>query len=311
MRVAVIIPTTDGPAPILRLTRLAQAPRSVLRTQDDYRPLPPSSRYHSFIQAGGPLSGRIGIGDGQFELRLGATVETGRSWELPTALAHWLQSAGHQIDPEMPELVIWATGALDNDLSVLSQDYHLSTKLERSVAHVREWLDNGVPVLLLLPEEVKLDAFLTSPLITVQRVQNLAESIAAIKAIEPEPVDDGSVISALQKPARRYPLRLTGAAILFLTMVLWLFEILPPAKTANDARTTELVILAKPETEDHAEARNQVEIVSSAAPSPSPQLPRVTEDVVSQPVAPPHLGTELADLPMLVLEYAPEGANCR
>lgn len=68
MRVCVTVPTTDGPAPILRLTRLVQAPRSVMRTQDDYRPLPLSGRYHAFVQTGGALANRMGYGAAQFEL---------------------------------------------------------------------------------------------------------------------------------------------------------------------------------------------------------------------------------------------------
>ena len=59
MRVCVIVPTTEGPAPILRLSPLAHAPRSVMRTQDDYRPLPPSGRYHAFVQTGGALANRL------------------------------------------------------------------------------------------------------------------------------------------------------------------------------------------------------------------------------------------------------------
>jgi hypothetical protein len=207
-------------------------------------------------------------------------------------------------------LVIWATGALDNDLSVLSEDYHLSIKLERSEELLRAWLDNGVQVLLLLPEQLKLAASLTSQLVTDRKVRNLEEAIAAINAIEPKTVGDGSVNSG-RHPALRHPLLLAGAAILFSTMLLWQFAILPPAEPSVDAGTTELAIPAEPEMEDHTESRKHVEIVSSAAPSPISQLPRVTEDAVSPTMAPPNLRSGLADLPMLVLEYAPDGANCR
>ena len=69
MRICVIVPTTEGPATILRLSRLLQAPRSVMRTQDDYRPLPPSARYHAFVQPGGPLANRIGFQPGPAMVR--------------------------------------------------------------------------------------------------------------------------------------------------------------------------------------------------------------------------------------------------
>jgi hypothetical protein len=145
MQVCVIVPTTDGPAPILRLTRLAQAPRSVMRTQDDYRPLPPSARYHAFVQVGGALANRIGYGAGQFELMLGGMVETGRSWELPAAIAHWLHEQGHELGTDAPDLLVWATGALDNDLYLLQQDYHLARKLDESAACLQEALRQTAP----------------------------------------------------------------------------------------------------------------------------------------------------------------------
>jgi hypothetical protein len=314
MRVAVIIPTTDGPAPILKLTRLAQAPRSVLRTQDDYRPLPPSSRYHAFIQAGGPLAEWIGLGDGQFELRLGAPVETGRSWELPAALAHWVQSAGHRLDPEAAELVVWATGALDNDLALLGQDYHLPTKLERSAALLQYWLDRGVPVLVLLPQEVPRSASPMGPLVSVRQVRDLAEAIAAMRSAMP-------AIGPVTSPApsvRRRRILLAGTAALVLSAVVWLSAGLRPTGTANDLAVIDAAISAAPATAEE-EARSAPLELATAAPAPDPASAQPSEPRQrSQPDAPspadvstPVVAAAELVFPRLVLAQAPEGSSCR
>lgn len=316
MRVAVIIPTTDGPAPILKLTRLAQAPRSVLRTQDDYRPLPPSSRYHAFIQPGGPLSERIGLGDGQFELRLGAPVETGRSWELPAALAHWIQSSGHHIDPERPELVVWATGALDNDLSVLSQDYHLPTKLERSAALLQSWLDRGVPVLLLLPEEVTRSSPTRDPRITELRVRDLSDAIAAIAGSQPKAPDTGPVSSAPRSASHRQ-LLLAGATVLLLTALFVPFTSLQPIGPVGEGGATDL---ANSDGERMAEEEilsAQVGVVeadpvlASTAAAPSEQARRSEDAELLSESEVAAAEPSPAVLPTLVLEQAPEGSSCR
>lgn len=177
MQVCVIVPTTDGPAPILRLSCLAHAPRSVMRTQDDYRPLPLSGRYHAFVQTGGALTDRLGQVGGQFELRLGAAVETGRSWELPVAIAHWLLVQGHELAAEAPDLVIWATGALDNDLSLLRRDYHLVSKLENSVGSLQDALRQGARVCMILPEAVELPADLNLTGVVHHRVDDFESAV--------------------------------------------------------------------------------------------------------------------------------------
>jgi len=314
MRVAVIIPTTDGPAPILKLTRLVQAPRSLMRTQDDYRPLPPSARYHAFIQPGGPLAERIGPGGGQFELRLGAPVETGRSWELPVALGHWLLARGNSLDAEEPELVIWATGALDNDLSVLPQDYHLATKLDRSAAMLNGWLDRGVPVLLLLPEEVDVSAALRHPRVSLHRVKALAEAITVIETRQPLVGESGPVISA-PKPARRRQLVLAGAAGLMLSALFWLFAGSPPAGTANETAVLELASLPAPATPEVADIR-QPDAGESAfdpagdhRPEREPRFPAATARPEVVAASAPEAVS--AVLPRLILEHAPDGGSCR
>lgn len=316
MRVAVIIPTTDGPAPILKLSRLSQAPRSVLRVQDDYRPLPPSSRYHAFIQPGGPLAERIGLKGGQYELRLGAAVETGRSWELPAAIAHWAQTAGHCLDPETADLVVWATGALDNDLSVLVRDYHLRPKLERSEGLLKEWRDRGVAVLLLLPEDVTLEAALTSSLVTVRRVRDLAEALTAIDETRPSGQDDGPEISTPQS-ARRRQVLISGAAVLLLSMMLWASAELPLTGPTNDLEEIDAARSEAPETLEvarspHLEGAAADPARDPAAAGPLADLQRSMDTASALNDASALLAGALdVVLPKIVLQQAPDGSNCR
>ena len=313
MRVAVIIPTTNGPAPILKLTRLMHAPRSVLRTQDDYRPLSPSSRYHAFIQPGGSLAERIGLESGQFELRLGAPVETGRSWELPAALAHWVQSAGHSLDPETAELVVWATGALDNDLLVLSHDYHLPTKLERSEALLQSWLDRGIPVLLLLPGEVTRTASLTGPLVTARRVQDLSDAIAAMQFGAP---DEEPLIRTTQS-VRRRPVLLAGSAALLLSAVFWFSAGSPPTGIANDLEPIDTAPFAARGTAEEVlsprpDGAQKGLLIDGTEAQPSEQpLPPSREASLQEGPSGPVFGPVIVLYPEIVLEQAPAGSSCQ
>lgn len=278
MRVCVIVPTTDGPAPILRLAQLAQAPRSVMRTQDDYRPLPPSSRYHAFVQAGGALADRLGQGGGQFELRLGAAVETGRSWELPVAIAHWLHGRGHEIAVDAPDLVIWATGALDNDLSVLRRDYHLGSKLEQSVGCLRDALGHGVRVLMLLPEAFDLPAQLDLSGVVRHRIVNFE---AAERVLE----DDPSFRRQQDVPGtaqRRVggAKHAVGAVLIGITaFLIWML---------GDWRFGQY---------QDTVSSGADQIATETAPPPVP-------------VVPLDAGDKMSFVPRLVVEYAPEGGSC-
>lgn len=286
MRVCVIVPTTEGPAPILRLSPLAHAPRSVMRTQDDYRPLPPSGRYHAFVQTGGALANRLGPeGSGQFELRLGAAVETGRSWELPVAIAHWLHAQGHELTVEAPDLVIWATGALDNDLSLLRRDYHLGTKLALSADSLQKALHQGARVCLLLPEAVDLPAELAQPAVAHHRIADLDGAVTLLARYRmPRHAEDASQTDPPQGAARRgragrTVLAICAALIAVTALSSWFFA------------------------EWRAEPGE-----GRAAPSAEPIA------VAAPPVAVPSPPQETSAAPSsalrLVLDYAPEGGSC-
>jgi hypothetical protein len=307
MRIAVIIPTTEGPASILRLTPLAQAPRSVLRTQDDYRPLAPSSRYHAFIQPGGALAERIGLGSGQFELRLGAAVQTGRSWELPVALAHWLHMEGHELDGDKAELVIWATGALDNDLRILAQDYHLATKFDRSQDLLKTWLDRAVPVVALVPEATLSPDDLVRARLSWHIVTEFGEATAvvgtALTGNEPsKPGDRQGQPATLE----RFRSLATGGfiGVALLSLLALIFAPGPQqAPDAGSAQTVETVTAPASRDEDTAVV---ADIVLDAGVSEAGH-----DGSGLEATAPESLLSDLAGVPRLILEHAPQGSSCR
>jgi hypothetical protein len=182
MRISVIIPTTDGPAHVLRLAPLHNAPRSVMRTQQDYRPLPVSAAYQAFTAQGGPLDIAFGISASSFDLRLSGRIDTGRSWELPVALTHWLQAQGHLVGVEKPDLLVWATGALDLDMRVINQDYHLPTKLFASIDLLKAAVEDGCRVVVLLPDAATLPEDMATDAV-LHQVTSVLEAIDFLRPI--------------------------------------------------------------------------------------------------------------------------------
>ncbi|MEQ8366422.1 MAG: hypothetical protein RIB61_06915 [Roseicyclus sp.] len=309
MRVCVIVPTTDGPAPILRLTRLAQAPRSVMRTQDDYRPLPPSGRYHAFVQMGGALADRIGYGAGQFELRLGSVVETGRSWELPVAIAHWLQAQGHELGADAPDLLVWATGALDNDLRLLPQDYHLARKLDQSAACLKEALNHGARVVLVVPEAIALPPDLKCP---GPEIQVVADLDGAVKLFEDRRhMQDLRAASQAglsdRKPGwdRGVGLRVAVASVLIGLIVFFLFVV---GVRGVDPREATTLRVAEAGSSDIDIADAEVAAVTSIT-----SVPEAGSEAAGQggDVSAGGQPQDIEGLPRLVVEYAPDGSNCQ
>lgn len=294
MRVCVTVPTTDGPAPILRLTRLVQAPRSVMRTQDDYRPLPPSGRYHAFVQTGGALANRMGYGAAQFELRLGKVVETGRSWELPAAIAHWLQAEGHELDADTPDLLVWATGALDNDLHLLPQDYHLERKLHQSVACLQKVLKDGIRVLLILPESIALPPELQFPNLELHIVDDLAAAVEVLQdgLYFPGVRSASYPLQSETNPRRSRMVTRTFAVLSILLGLITLFSFTAGNWGVNLQEGSEAGLVEPGPTEiDIADVKiSEVVPISAVSAGPS---------------------QEGQDLPTLVLEYAPVGGNCQ
>lgn len=133
MRVAIVIPTTAGPGLVDGIERLDVVPASRVHRLGDYRPLDAlSDRYHHLTDPAGPLRSFLEEGSPHYRLTIDQPPETGRSWELPVALAHWVRSQGHEIVREEPDAVVWSTGAIQPDGTIYPDSYHVVEKLSLS-----------------------------------------------------------------------------------------------------------------------------------------------------------------------------------
>lgn len=149
LSILVVIPTTRGPLRLRSLTPRPGLPAPAAFADGDYRPLPWSADYARLCAAGGPVA-RLGDAGGPHELRLSGSFDAGRSWEVPVCLAHGLATRGFRFaaEPDQADLILWATGAVDLDLTVLPGDYALLDKIERSRALLAEAPDASLAVLL-------------------------------------------------------------------------------------------------------------------------------------------------------------------
>ncbi|QIJ78595.1 hypothetical protein GU700_03305 [Methylobacterium sp. NI91] len=150
--ILVVIPTTGGPLRLRSLNPRPGLPAPAAFADGDYRPLPWSGDYARLCAPGGPVARLGGEAGVPHELRLSGSFDAGRSWEVPVCLAHGLFARGARFvgEPAQADLILWATGAIDRDLTLVPGDYALLDKIERSRALLAEASD--VPLALLLPE---------------------------------------------------------------------------------------------------------------------------------------------------------------
>jgi len=224
MRLAVIIPTTNGPIRIVRITRLSRAPLSQVITVDDFVPNPEiTARYHALTDPSGPLRGLIAVSDARFELCLDRLPEMGRSWELPVAIAHWTVDHGHELVVSDAELVVWATGVVRPRREIAEEDYHLEQKLASSKTLLAEH-DKDARLLVLLPgnaSEEDVSAFLGEFYsATAVRVAGVEAAIVALeKAIGGKrSTGESATASATRgmEPKRKIRRLASGIAVLIL-----------------------------------------------------------------------------------------------
>ena len=201
---AVLLPTTGE---IVRIVGVKSRPRlasSYAAIVGDFRPLKLSADYHRFVT--GPLTqildpGAAG-GDGPFELSLSGEIDTGRSWELPTLVAHLLNRAGRLVacpafdagdeegddDPldSDPPTIVWATGKVDPDLAPQSDDYAIKQKCALSKPQLEAWRDKGHRFRFVVPaglpdddrkEIAELAAAFRAPVSEAASLQAVADAI--------------------------------------------------------------------------------------------------------------------------------------
>ena len=316
MRVSVIIPTTDGPSRLLHLAPLQKAPRSVMRTQDDYRPLPVSAAYQAFAAPGGPLDMAFGLQASAFDLRLSARIDSGRSWELPVALAHWLQAQGHELSAQAPDRVLWATGALDLDMGVIAQDYHLAAKLAGSRDVLNAAAAQGCTVSALLPGPASAPEGL-SDRITLTRVNSFSQAITALEPLMGAGKAQASV-TRRSTGGRRHLVALSGVAGLAVLAALALLapEIrqawAPGPLTENTvlADDNNAALAGSESAEEPAEESTAASTeVSAEGPAAAPESQTETQaDIEAEADAP--APWTLAELPALVLMRPGADASC-
>lgn len=152
MKATVIIPTTTRPVLISGLQERPNIKASMVVAEGDFRGLPISDDYDRLIGVSGPLSTIVGRpGLPPHMLRLSHAFESGRSWEVPVCIAHFLSSRGVTLvrDPAEADLVCWATGAVDSDLSVVPDRYFLDQKLSASLDLLRNVPAKALTIVLL------------------------------------------------------------------------------------------------------------------------------------------------------------------
>lgn len=307
MRIAVIIPTTNGPVQIERVTRLLRAPLSQVITIDDFVPNQELAlRYHALTDQSGPLRELILIGDARFELCLDRLPDMGRSWELPVAFAHWAIDRGHELVTSNADLVIWATGVVKSGREIAEENYHLKTKIRTSLPLLATYGD-ATRLIVLLPGNTR-----------VAEVAAISTELHYAEVATVNDVDGGIAIlekaTITSKPTEIAPAsfqatigpRHRGAmiGIVFAVLIvagggglLWLAQGLrPPAFQAVSASVD-----APERTFDSADFRAELLPEGSVNPSSSQRMPEATKSVQENEVASPLV---------LVQHRAPPGTSC-
>lgn len=161
--VFVVVPTTDQPIILKKLAWSARVPvsRVVLATESSEVCEPWSTQYSNLLRPGEPLRQILGLPDGgSYRLAASGSIDQGKSWMVPTTAAHCALAHGEAVTHKAAEarLLIWGTGAIDVSVAdtaaearVTQQEYHLTTKIDRSRHLFAEAEHGATPVLALVP----------------------------------------------------------------------------------------------------------------------------------------------------------------
>lgn len=161
--VFVVVPTTDQPIILKKLAWSARVPvsRVVLATESSEVCEPWSTQYSNLLRPGEPLRQILGLPDGgSYRLAASGSIDQGKSWMVPTTAAHCALAHGEAVTHKASEarLLIWGTGAIDLSVAdtaaearVTQQEYHLTTKIDRSRHLFADAGHGDTPVLALVP----------------------------------------------------------------------------------------------------------------------------------------------------------------
>lgn len=235
--VFVVVPTTDQPIILKKLAWSARVPvsRVVLATESSEVCEPWSTQYSNLLRPGEPLRQILGLPDGgSYRLAASGAIDQGKSWMVPTLAAHCALAHGEAVTHKAAEarLLIWGTGAIDLSVAdtaaearVTQQEYHLTTKIDRSRHLFAEAEHGATPVLALVPhgDEAERAAGILGKILGNQPhhiaiVASLADIVAPIElylrsgsfqpqAVAPEPAQPAAPVSASMalKPFKSEP----------------------------------------------------------------------------------------------------------
>ena len=297
MRLAIIIPTTNGPVRIERITRLSRAPLSQVITADDFVPnAEMAGRYHALIDQSGPLRGLIALGDVRFELCLDRLPEMGRSWELAVAIAHWAIDHGHELVTSDADLVVWATGVVRPGREIAEEDYHLDRK-RASSGNLPKALGNRL-LMLLPPNATEMDVAAFRADFAAAEIERVADVDAGVAALEKlvhaarhTPVLPVAPVKAAQDPGGRNWGLIAAGALTGLVLAAgagFYFLTAAPERAApvteDVAVTDEVPAVATPET---------------GAETDTSDKPVSDDTVVPDTVPPEALAAEAGDPPVI------------
>jgi hypothetical protein len=155
--VRLLIGTTNGPVDVISLYREPALRRSVVCIRGTIERAGIDRGYHAFV-----TGSRTNRGDGVIERVFGKScfridvsdrIDPGPSWQLGFFAAHALYAANRlSVDfVNVPEVVLWATGAVEDvDLSIGSVG-SVRLKLSLSLDRIRTEVAAGREVLVALP----------------------------------------------------------------------------------------------------------------------------------------------------------------
>jgi hypothetical protein len=187
-RVRILIPTTEGPSEIQRLTEEAPEIRSVVCLDGRAVALPISPAYDAFVRAPTGLIERR-HGHPAWRLDVSHPITDGASWQLGVLLAHELAAKGRLAAPgEAADTVVWATGEVGRDLEVRRIEA-LDRKIARSEAAMRAAGEAGVRWIAVAPA-ADLAALSGAPAFPVTGIDRFDDLLALIDppAAVPAPV---------------------------------------------------------------------------------------------------------------------------
>ncbi len=145
-KLRVVIPTTDGPSLVRRITPEDPSLRSVICLAGTPTLLPVSAAYDAFVRRPTGVVERD-VGHRVFRIDVSAAIDEGDSWQLGLYLAHRLKQADRLAEDDEPAAgIVWASGSVDIDLQVGPV-----TRLADKVRQSADVFGGDLPVLAVVP----------------------------------------------------------------------------------------------------------------------------------------------------------------